>query len=398
MNWTMMIGSSVLSVAVVACGGQPPMEERAPEPEPAPADTARSFPTFEVDADWPQLPNGWITGEVSSVAVDRRDHIWVLQRPHTIAEEDRDNAAPPLIEFDDTGVFVAAWGGQDDGYDWPWNEHGLFVDHNGHVWIGGNNPTGRTPQSDVEDNMILKFTNQGEFLMQIGGRNLGTMNLDTNAVRKAAEMFVYEPTNEVLVADGYGNRRVIVFDADTGEFKRMWAAFGEEPSDTEPEADPDSENGPPWFGTVHGVEVSNDGLVYVGRPQQQSDPDLRSGWQLPASSIRESVRGPVADGGGSRVLSRSRTDFLIRRRPGEPAHSRPRPSDARGAGHLGRVREGTGELRRVASHRGRQQGQPLHGGSPAQPPDAAVPLHRDVAVRTAGFRERFAPASVVDGG
>ena len=263
MNWTMMIGSSVLSVAVVACGGQPPMEERAPEPEPAPADTARSFPTFEVDADWPQLPNGWITGEVSSVAVDRRDHIWVLQRPHTIAEEDRDNAAPPLIEFDDTGVFVAAWGGQDDGYDWPWNEHGLFVDHNGHVWIGGNNPTGRTPQSDVEDNMILKFTNQGEFLMQIGGRNLGTMNLDTNAVRKAAEMFVYEPTNEVLVADGYGNRRVIVFDADTGEFKRMWAAFGEEPSDTEPEADPDSENGPPWFGTVHGVEVSNDGLVYV---------------------------------------------------------------------------------------------------------------------------------------
>ena len=263
MNWTMMIGSSVLSVAVVACGGQPPMEESAHEPEPAPADTARSFPTFEVDADWPQLPNGWITGEVSSVAVDRRDHIWVLQRPHTIAEEDRDNAAPPLIEFDDTGAFVAAWGGQDDGYDWPWNEHGLFVDHNGHVWIGGNNPTGRTPQSDVEDNMILKFTNQGEFLMQIGGRNLGTMNLDTNAVRKAAEMFVYEPTNEVLVADGYGNRRVIVFDADTGEFKRMWAAFGEEPSDTEPEADPDSENGPPWFGTVHGVEVSNDGLVYV---------------------------------------------------------------------------------------------------------------------------------------
>lgn len=260
-TWTTMIGSSLLAVAFVACGGPPPAEETAPAPAPAPA--APSFPTFEVDPDWPQLPNNWITGEVSSVAVDGRDHLWVLQRPHTVAEEDRENAAPPLLEFDDTGAFVNGWGGQTDGYDWPWNEHGLFVDHNGHVWIGGNNPTGRTPPSEIEDNMVLKFTNQGEFLMQIGGRNLGTMNLDTDAVRKSAEMFVYEPTNEVFVADGYGNRRVIVFDADTGEFKRMWAAFGKEPSNTEPEADPDSEDGPPWFGTVHGIEISHDGLVYV---------------------------------------------------------------------------------------------------------------------------------------
>ena len=102
--------------------------------------------------------------------------------------------------------------------------------------------------------------------MQIGGRNLGTGNLNTDAVRKSAEMFVYEPTNEVFVADGYGNRRVIVFDADTGEFKRMWAAFGKEVSDNPPEqnpAQPDDGQGPPWFGTVHGIEVSNDGMVYV---------------------------------------------------------------------------------------------------------------------------------------
>ena len=261
MNWSMMLGSSVLALAVVGCGGPPPAEETAPEP--APVDTTPSFPTFEVDPDWPQLPNDWITGEVSSVAVDGRDHVWVLQRPLTVAEEDRANAAPPILEFDDTGAFVNGWGGPGEGYDWPWNEHGLFVDHNGHVWIGGNNPTGRTPPSEVEDNMVLKFTNQGEFLMQIGGRNLGTTNVDNDAVRKSAEMFVYEPTNEVFVADGYGNRRVIVFDADTGEYKRSWAAFGKEPSDTEPEADPDSEDGPPWFGTVHGIEVSNDGLVYV---------------------------------------------------------------------------------------------------------------------------------------
>lgn len=261
MHWTVTIGASALALSMAACGGAPPAEEAAPEA--APEAAGASFPTFELDPDWPQLPNDWITGEVSSVSVDRRDHVWVLHRPLTVPEAERDNAAPPVIEFDDAGAFVNAWGGPGEGFDWPWNEHGLFVDHNGHVWVGGNNPTGRTPPSEVRDDMLLKFTNTGEFLLQIGGRDVNGGNLDTESVRRSAEMFVYEPTNEVFVADGYGNRRVIVFDADTGEFKRMWAAFGKEPSDTEPEAEPDAPDGPPWFGTVHGIEVSNDGLVYV---------------------------------------------------------------------------------------------------------------------------------------
>lgn len=259
MNWTVPIGSSLLALTVVACGG--PAEDPMPEPEPEAA--GPSYPTFELDPGWPALPNDWITGEVSSVSVDRRDHVWVLHRPLTVPEADRDNAAPPVLEFDDTGAFVNAWGGPGEGFDWPWNEHGLFVDHDGHVWIGGNNPTGRTPPAEARDDMLLKFTNTGELLLQIGGRDVNGGNLDTTSVRRSAEMFVHEPTNEVFVADGYGNRRVIVFDADTGEFKRMWAAFGSEPSDTEPEADPDAPDGPPWFGTVHGIEVSNDGLVYV---------------------------------------------------------------------------------------------------------------------------------------
>lgn len=259
MNWTAPIGSSLLALMVVACGG--PAEDPMPEPEPEAA--GPSYPTFELDPGWPALPNDWITGEVSSVSVDRRDHVWVLHRPLTVPEADRDNAAPPVLEFDDTGAFVNAWGGPGEGFDWPWNEHGLFVDHDGHVWIGGNNPTGRTPPAEARDDMLLKFTNTGELLLQIGGRDVNGGNLDTASVRRSAEMFVHEPTNEVFVADGYGNRRVIVFDADTGEFKRMWAAFGSEPSDTEPEADPDAPDGPPWFGTVHGIEVSNDGLVYV---------------------------------------------------------------------------------------------------------------------------------------
>ena len=287
MNWMVKTVAPLLALALVACGGAPPAEETTPEPEAAPAASGPSHPLFELDPDWPQLPNNWVTGEVSSVSVDSRDHIWVLHRPHTVPEENRENAAPSIIEFDDTGAFVNAWGGHADGYDWPWNEHGLFVDHDGHVWIGGNNPTGGTPPSEVEDNMLLKFTNTGELVLQIGGRNLGTGNLTTDSVRKSAEMFVYEPTNEVFVADGYGNRRVIVFDADSGEFKRMWAAFGKEPSDTEPEADPDDPNGPPWFGTVHAIEVSNDGLVYVGDRNNSRIQCVRPRGELPAAGVRQ---------------------------------------------------------------------------------------------------------------
>ena len=86
---------------------------------------------------------------------------------------------------------------------------------------------------------------------------------DTLNLKRPAEAFVYQDTNEVFVADGYGNRRVIVFDADTGAFKRMWGAFENEPLDSSPETAPDEVLGPPQFGAVHGVEVSNDGLVYV---------------------------------------------------------------------------------------------------------------------------------------
>ena len=164
--------------------------------------------------------------------------------------------------------------------------------------------------------MLLKFTNTGELLLQIGGRDLGTNNLTTDSLRKSAEMFVYEPTNEVFVADGYGNRRVIVFDADTGEFKRMWAAFGQEPSDTEPEADPNDPNGPPWFGTVHAIEVSNDGLVYVGDRNNSRIQifDLEGTYQRQV--FVNQFEGALADLRRHRVLAGSGAAVHVRGRPG----------------------------------------------------------------------------------
>ena len=117
------------------------------------------------------------------------------------------------------------------------------------------------------DDMILKFTPEGKLVLQIGRRGKSTGNADTNNVHQAADLFVHAPTNELFVADGYGNQRVVVFDADTGRFKRMWGAFGNVPpvAMTRNSLAVDGAGccSASQFGLVHAVEVSNDGIVYV---------------------------------------------------------------------------------------------------------------------------------------
>lgn len=214
----------------------------------------RQIPRFRVDPTWPKVPGQWILGIVSSSAVDAQDHVWILQRPLTLAPEEKSRAAPPVLEFDNDGNFIQGWGGPGPGYDWPESEHGIYVDPRGFVWIGGQG----------EQDQLLKFTKSGKFVMQIGKGGNKKTNADTRNLWKPADVFVYQKTNELFVADGYGNKRIIVFDADTGVFKRMWGAFGKPPSDA-PGVPGAAEDGPPQFGNpVHAVKVSNDGLVYVG--------------------------------------------------------------------------------------------------------------------------------------
>ena len=230
---------------------------------------AREVPVFQVDPSWPKIPNDWVFGEVSSVSVDAQDHVWMLQRPRTLRPAQKSQAAPPVLEFDAAGNFIKGWGGAGDGYEWPLNEHGIFLDYKGNVWIGGN---------DKLDNQVLKFTQDGKFIMQIGHSGQSKGNADTNNLNRPADAFVYPKTNEVFIADGYGNRRVIVFDADTGVFKRMWGAFGNQPTDMAPNkaseqlagnnvpapiAPAKDDLGPQQFNLVHAARVSNDGLVYV---------------------------------------------------------------------------------------------------------------------------------------
>jgi DNA-binding beta-propeller fold protein YncE len=260
-------------------------------------------PKFQYDPTFPQpLPENWSIGAIGGMAVDSHDHIWVLHRPTPLQKNERLGGAamtppraeccipaPPVLEFDQDGKLLASWGGPGEGYDWPETNHGIFIDYKGNVWIGGNGrpapgtpaSTGRgaaagragrgTPGNESQpapgyfnDNMILKFTQQGKFLMQIGkpGQSKGSNDVDN--VKGAAKMFVDPKTNELYVADGYGNHRVIVFDAETGKYKRHWGAYGNKPDDTPlGRYDPTAAPAQQFRNPVHCAELSHDGLLYV---------------------------------------------------------------------------------------------------------------------------------------
>jgi hypothetical protein len=225
---------------------------------------AADGPTFKVDPFWPKpLPNNWIMGQIAGVAVDANDHVWIIHRPRSLTDDEKGATlnpprskccvpAPPVIEFDAAGNVVQAWGGNGQGYEWPGQEHGIRIDYKDHVWLGGNGK---------EDGQVLKFTRDGKFLLQIGHAGPPKGSLDTTQLGQTADFAIDAATNEVYLADGYGNHRVIVFDADSGAFKRMWGAYGKPPSDDKlPGYNPDS---PQFANPVHCVKIANDGLVYV---------------------------------------------------------------------------------------------------------------------------------------
>jgi DNA-binding beta-propeller fold protein YncE len=231
---------------------------------------ARALPLFEVDRTWPKVPANWKLGDASAFAIDAQDNVWLLHRPRTLKPGEAAMAAPPVVVFDTAGNFVKAWGGAGTGFEWPEREHGIHVDSQGFVWVSGNNcPTNGLPGlKPVADDQILKFTPDGKFVLQIGRSNQSKGNADTQNVHRAADMWVHPQTNELFVADGYGNHRVAVFDADKGTFKRMWGAFGNKPMDDDhcevitPKSFPEG-SGPQNFSILHAIRVARDGTVYV---------------------------------------------------------------------------------------------------------------------------------------
>ena len=295
MQRNLKAGAGIIAVAVALGAGSIALEKRSVVEA-----AGVQAPRFEVNPMWPKpLPNHWLLGNVIGVSVDAQDHIWIihrgaaLERMETYAAanppaSDCCMAAPPVLEFDEEGNLIGHWGGPGQGYDWPTSNHGITVDYKGNVWIGGNGrgtPPGAgagtakqtPPVNGVQqpadesigagyfvDNQILKFTQDGKFLMQIGkpGRSKGSNDVEN--LKGPAKLFVDPKTNELIVADGYGNHRVIVFDAETGKYKRHWGAYGNKPDDVQlPKYDPAAPVAQQFRNPVHCAELSNDGLLYV---------------------------------------------------------------------------------------------------------------------------------------
>jgi len=287
-------------------------------------------PEFDVDPFWPKpLPNQWQIGQVGGIAVDRHDNIWIIQRARTLTNDEAGatdayvdpetgetatnddgvpinalghprpfgpvseccNPAPAVMQFDPEGNLLQAWGGpadpgfiggkcrEEDGCVWPAGEHGLYVDHNDNVYVAGNgNGNGGFPWAGTHgaDSQVLKFSADGTFLLIVGlpGNDEASSN-DTDGglngtprLWNPADMEVDSKTNELYIADGYGNRRVVVVDAETGLYLRHWGAYGQNPVDDTPTGpyavDRDAGVRPAQFrNPVHCVRITDDGLVYV---------------------------------------------------------------------------------------------------------------------------------------
>jgi hypothetical protein len=253
------LAASILGLGV----GQAVLQKRAE----AQGSTVQA-PIFEVDPLWPKpLPNNWLLGWTIGIWVDELDHVWVIHRGAGGLHNNERGAelnppiaeccrtAPPILVYDSDGTLLRTWGGPGPGYEWPQSNHGIHVDYKGNVWIGGNGE---------KDAHILKFTNDGKFIMQVGhlGGNKGSN--DQENFGRVAKIWVDQKTNEAYIADGYLNKRVAVIDADSGKMKRYWGAYGNKPDDTnlgpyDPKAPPAQQ----FRNPVHCIERSVDDLVYV---------------------------------------------------------------------------------------------------------------------------------------
>ncbi|MBH98153.1 MAG: hypothetical protein CMM56_06840 [Rhodospirillaceae bacterium] len=215
--------------------------------------SAQQVPVFEVDTSWPKpLPDGWINGMVGGNCVDSHDHIVIVDRRNiTDEEQETSMATPPIIMFDQQGDIVRAWG---DPEVVPNSIHGCTFDIEDNLYVGGN-----------ADGIIQKYSHDGELLLQIGTRgefdttdgseSAAALNSSKDRLNRPSGIAVDPDNGDIYISDGYGNRRVAVFDK-TGEFLRQW---GRQASQEE------IESGTPgaFAEVVHCIAMSNQGLIYV---------------------------------------------------------------------------------------------------------------------------------------
>jgi hypothetical protein len=324
---------SLLAGALAACMAAPAMSaDRDVTKTGGVYDASKTgrTPDFKVDPAWPrQLPHNWILGQIGGLYVDRHDHIWVFNRPRTLTNDESGleaaapgatnasgvaisglgfarprgaisdccKAAPSVLEFDADGKLLRAWGGPADpgylekkcrpeqGCVWPNIEHGIYIDANDNVWLAGNSDavpkevTPWTTNKEGGDGFVLKFDMDGNFKMRIGGTPTAPNSNDTNGgingtplLYRPADLVLDPATNRLYVADGYGNRRILIIDAETGKYIGHFGAYGSNPIDDAAAkaagpwmADYSKGNKKPAFfrNPVHCVKIADDGRIYV---------------------------------------------------------------------------------------------------------------------------------------
>jgi DNA-binding beta-propeller fold protein YncE len=256
---------AILATSVITLGMAVAMRQNAAVAQGAAMVEA---PIFEVDPLWPKpLPNKGLLGNTIGVSVDVQDNVWITHRgAANLNNNERGStlnppvsiccaAAPPVIAFNPAGDVIHAWGGKGQGYEWAASEHGIFVDSKGFVWLGGNG---------AKDSQILKFTQDGKFVLQSGHQGKNVSSNDPENFGRVAQIVIDPKTNEGFVADGYKNKRVAVIDPDTGKIKRWWGAYGNKPDDA-PQGpyNPTAQALQQYRSPVHCVALANDGLLYV---------------------------------------------------------------------------------------------------------------------------------------
>ena len=417
-------------------------------------------PNFVVDPAWPQpLPHHWILGQIGGLFVDQHDNVWVYNRPRSMTEEEAGlegpldgvknekgqpidglgqvrlhgpladccKAAPSVLEFDAQGKLLRAWGGPSDpgfvggkckaeaGCIWPNSEHGIYVDQKDNVWISGNAAAGKagnapwaTHTEGGGDGFVLKFDTEGNFKMRIGGTPAGPNSNDTHGgingtplLYQATDLVRDPQTNRLYISDGYGNRHVLIVDADTGQYIGHFGAYGNNPVDDAAARaagpkiveDPAGNMKPAFFrNPVHCVKLATDGKLYVcdrgnNRIQvfDKNAPSLGKPCANPEGPARpmrlrgRAVHQPAhqhrdtGDVGFDELLHGQGAELPVR--GGQLQHDdlHPEPEQSAGVGTAGEKREDGRRLPLAAPGERGFAGQHLHGGGRHGQAGAEVP-------------------------
>jgi hypothetical protein len=236
-------------------------------------------PLFEVDPFWPKpLPNRWSMQQVTGISVDSMDHVWFLNRGNAPEQDEIGGEGTPapvlccvrgpeLIEVDQQGNVLNAWGGRGTPK-WPTGLQTVIADSKGNIWISGTN---------AQDS-ILKFTRDGKLLWDFEHRppaEAGMMpenNQETNFLVNKGRFQLDEVANELYIIQ---QKRVLVYDASTGAYKRGWGGHGMPLSEITNDPIPGYKwtGGPPpeeknFVPELHFVEISKDRKVYIGERGQ----------------------------------------------------------------------------------------------------------------------------------